>query len=550
MTEPVVLVDTSDRITTIALNRPEARNALSRALGHALWDAVGEAGEDPDVDAVVLTGADPAFSAGVDLKEVSGEIPPTDAPRGPGEGPERFDDNGLYRFIPLIPKPIIGAINGVAVTGGLELALQCTFLVASERARFADTHARVGIMPGGGITVLLARWIGLPRAIEMSLTGNFVTADEALRLGLVNHVVPHDELLPFARGLAADIVSNDQTRCAPPACALSTHRQRGDTRRGPPHRGLHGGAVDSRRVGARRSPARRHRARPRAGELNDMPGALEGVRVVDLTTGLAGPIATMTLSDHGADVVKVEPASGDPQRGYVGSVVTNRGKRSVVLDLDDEADRERLLALVDTADVLVESFPPGYLAARGLDFDRVAVERPALIYCSLTGYPRGTDAADRPAIDLLVQARSGMQYEQPGFRDGPIFLHAPLPSIAASYLTVEGVLAALYARELTGRGQWVETSLYQGVLSFTTQLWQDPEHRVEPWFEIGFEPRPSIYECADGLWVHSMHFAGGRGKDRSVVWEILGRRSSGLHVVARRQQRVRGRSSWARRSGA
>ncbi len=253
-----------------------------------------------------------------------------------------------------------------------------------------------------------------------------------------------------------------------------------------------------------------------------MPGALEGLRVVDLTTGLAGPIATMTLSDHGADVVKVEPPSGDPQRGYVGSVVTNRGKRSVVLDLDDAGDRDRLLALVDTADVLVESFAPGYLAARGLDFDRVAADRPSLIYCSLTGYPRTTDAADRPAIDLLVQARSGMQYEQPGFREGPIFLHAPLPSIAASYLTVEGVLAALYARELTGRGQWVETSLYQGVLSFTTQLWQDVEHRVEPWFEIGFEPRPSIYECADGLWVHSMHFAGGRGKDRSIVWEILG----------------------------
>jgi enoyl-CoA hydratase len=211
VTEPVVLVDVSDRIATITLNRPDARNALSRALGHALWDAVGAAGDDPDVDAVVLTGADPAFSAGVDLKEVSGEIPPTDAARGPGEGPERNDSNGLYRFIPLIPKPIIGAINGVAVTGGLELALQCTFLVASERARFADTHARVGIMPGGGITVLLARYVGLPRAIEMSLTGNFVPADEALRIGLVNHVVAHDELLPFARGLAADIVSNDQT---------------------------------------------------------------------------------------------------------------------------------------------------------------------------------------------------------------------------------------------------------------------------------------------------------------------------------------------------
>jgi crotonobetainyl-CoA:carnitine CoA-transferase CaiB-like acyl-CoA transferase len=253
-----------------------------------------------------------------------------------------------------------------------------------------------------------------------------------------------------------------------------------------------------------------------------MPGALEGLRVVDLTTGLAGPLATMTLSDHGADVVKVEPAAGDPNRASVGSVVNNRGKRSVVLDLDADTDRAQLLTLIDTADVFVESFPPGHLAARGLDFDTVSDGRPSLVYCSLTGYPRTIDAADRPAIDLLVQARSGMQYEQPGFRDGPIFLHAPLPSLAASYLTVEGILAALYARELTGRGQWVETSLYQGVLSFTTQLWQDPEHRVEPWFEIGFEPRPSIYECADGLWVHSMHFAGGRGKDRSIVWEILG----------------------------
>ena len=253
-----------------------------------------------------------------------------------------------------------------------------------------------------------------------------------------------------------------------------------------------------------------------------MPGALEGLRIVDLTTGLAGPIATMMLGDHGADVVKVEPPGGDPQRSYVGSVVTNRGKRSIVLDLDVAEDRDRLLGLVDTADVVVESFAPGHLAARGLDYEAVARGRPSLIFCSLTGYPRTTEAAGRPAIDLLVQARSGMQYEQPGFRDGPIFLHAPLPSIAASYLAVEGVLAALYVREVTGRGQWVETSLYQGVLSFTTQLWQDVEHRVEPWVQIMRNPRPNIYECADGLWVHSMHMAGGRGKDRSVVWEILG----------------------------
>lgn len=207
--EPVVRFDVEDRIATVTLNRPDARNALSRAVTYALWDAVLGADEDPGVDIVILTGADPAFCAGVDLKEVSGESASSAPERATGQGPERFS-NGLYRFLPVVGKPILGAINGVAVTGGLELALQCTFMVASERARFADTHARVGIMPGGGVTVLLAQTIGLRRAIEMSLTGDYVTADEALRLGLVNHVVPHDELLPFARRLASNVVSNDQ----------------------------------------------------------------------------------------------------------------------------------------------------------------------------------------------------------------------------------------------------------------------------------------------------------------------------------------------------
>ena len=207
--EPLVLVANEDRVATVTLNRPHVRNALSRALIQALWDAVTAAGQDPGIDAVVLTGADPAFCAGVDLKELSGLVEPAAAPRPPGTGPAR-DTNGLFRFLPVIGKPVIGAINGVAMTGGLEVALQCTFLVASERACFADTHARVGVMPGGGVTVLLAQSIGVRRAIEMSLTGNVMTAEDALRAGLVNHVVPHDELLPFARRLAADIISIDQ----------------------------------------------------------------------------------------------------------------------------------------------------------------------------------------------------------------------------------------------------------------------------------------------------------------------------------------------------
>lgn len=208
----LVLVETEDRVATVTLNRPEARNALSRALNQALWDAMTVVGADPGVDVVILTGADPAFCAGVDLKELSqGSVASAvNTEPGDGGGPGRDPGNGLFRFFPLIDKPVIGAVNGVAATGGFEVALQCTFLVASERARFADTHARVGVLPGGGLTVLLSQSIGLRRAIELSLTGNFLGAHEALALGLVNHVVAHEELLPFCRRLAADIVSNDQ----------------------------------------------------------------------------------------------------------------------------------------------------------------------------------------------------------------------------------------------------------------------------------------------------------------------------------------------------
>ena len=111
---------------------------------------------------------------------------------------------------PRTTKPLIGAVNGVAITGGFELALNCDFLVASENAKFGDTHTRVGVMPGWGLTVLLPQAIGVRRAREMSFTGNFIDAREALGWGLVNHVVPHRELLPATYGLARDIAGNDQ----------------------------------------------------------------------------------------------------------------------------------------------------------------------------------------------------------------------------------------------------------------------------------------------------------------------------------------------------
>jgi enoyl-CoA hydratase len=213
----VVLLEVAERVATVTLNRPEARNALSSELVDVLGRVVGEADHRHDVDVLILTGADPAFCAGLDLKELGRDggplkrIPPPvprDEPKGdaPSAGASR---RGRGPTLPTT-KPIIGAVNGATVTGGLELALQCDFLVASERARFADTHARVGVHPLWGLTVLLPQAIGIRRAREMSATGNFIDAAQALAWGLVNHVVPHGELLPFARQLAADVVSSDR----------------------------------------------------------------------------------------------------------------------------------------------------------------------------------------------------------------------------------------------------------------------------------------------------------------------------------------------------
>jgi enoyl-CoA hydratase/carnithine racemase len=213
--EAVVLVDVDERVATVTLNRPSARNAINGALGLGLAHAIGELEARDDVDVMILTGADPAFCAGADLKEIGNEGGgPRDTRTEDPDDPYRRDEFGHFPFrgpFPPRTKLLIGAINGPAITGGFELALNCDFLIASERARFADTHARVGIMPGWGLTVLLVESVGVRRARELSTTGNFLDAATALTWGLVNHVVPHDELLPFTRELALAVVHNDQT---------------------------------------------------------------------------------------------------------------------------------------------------------------------------------------------------------------------------------------------------------------------------------------------------------------------------------------------------
>lgn len=198
----VVLLDVTDRIATVTLNRPNARNALSSEVLRELPKTLAAADARDDVDVIILTGADPAFCAGLDLKELG-----STASNLGGGSSDAANSRGPF---PPLSVPLIGAINGVAVTGGFELALNCDFLVASEHAKFGDTHTRVGVMPGWGLTVLLPQAIGVRRAREMSFTGNFMDADEALQRGLVNHVVAHDQLMATTRRLAADIVGNER----------------------------------------------------------------------------------------------------------------------------------------------------------------------------------------------------------------------------------------------------------------------------------------------------------------------------------------------------
>lgn len=211
MSEDVLTVTAADRIAVVTLNRPEARNALNAPLRRLLRDAMLELDGDSGIDVIILTGADPAFCAGLDLAELSD--PTTRASDAVRDEAKDSGDQGAGPYqgpLPPTDKLLIGAINGVAVTGGFELALNCDFLIASDRARFADTHARVGIMPGWGLTVRLTQLIGTARAKELSVTGNFLDAERAYEWGLVNRVVPHDDLLPTCRAVAADCVTIDQ----------------------------------------------------------------------------------------------------------------------------------------------------------------------------------------------------------------------------------------------------------------------------------------------------------------------------------------------------
>jgi len=207
MTDDLLLIEKHpDGYAVLTLNRPGAMNALSSGLRRALAETIDQLEADPAVRVLILTGAGRAFTAGLDLKEL-GVSGLSTTRSGAGAMQDAVQVGDPVRSLARFSGPVIGAINGPAITGGFELALACDVLLASPQARFADTHARVGVMPGWGLSQKLSRVIGIYRAKELSLTGNFLSAEQALAWGLVNRVVPADELLPQARALARDMLS-------------------------------------------------------------------------------------------------------------------------------------------------------------------------------------------------------------------------------------------------------------------------------------------------------------------------------------------------------
>lgn len=197
MVDPVLLVEKKDGIATLTFNRPDQLNALSVELRRAFAREVTQLRTDPDIKVVILTGAGRAFCAGLDLKEMGDP----ELRRAGGGIP---DPPSLLRSL---PQPVIGAINGLAITGGFEISLSCDLLIVTPQTQFADTHARVGLLAGWGLSQRLSRAVGIARAKELSLTGNYLSAQRAYEWGLVNRIVAPDELMPTCIALAQDMLS-------------------------------------------------------------------------------------------------------------------------------------------------------------------------------------------------------------------------------------------------------------------------------------------------------------------------------------------------------
>jgi crotonobetainyl-CoA:carnitine CoA-transferase CaiB-like acyl-CoA transferase len=207
-------------------------------------------------------------------------------------------------------------------------------------------------------------------------------------------------------------------------------------------------------------------------------GKLSGIRVVDLTRYLPGPMLTLMMADQGAEVMKVEPPGGDPTRAQApfeaGQSIwfrnLNRGKRSVALDLKTESGREALWLLIEEADVLVEGFRPGVSARLGFDYQTVSTRNPRIVYCSISAFGQQTRLAGHPAHDLAVQAMTGFLAVNAGEDGVPVVPGAPSADMAAGLTALAGVLMALIGRERTGRGDYLDVAMFDALLPWCSHV--------------------------------------------------------------------------------
>jgi len=201
---------------------------------------------------------------------------------------------------------------------------------------------------------------------------------------------------------------------------------------------------------------------------------LQGIRVIDLSLFLPGPHLTMMMADHGAEVIKVEPPAGEPTRNIGlrknGEAVwfrnTHRGKKSLCLNLKDEAQRDQLLSLIDTADVFVEGFRPGAMARLGLDYATLRARNPGLVYCSISAFGQSGEKCLNPAHDLSIQADSGTVFLNEGSNGEPCSPAMPVADMAGSLMALSGILMALLRRSETGKGDYLDISMQDSLVAW------------------------------------------------------------------------------------
>ena len=242
-----------------------------------------------------------------------------------------------------------------------------------------------------------------------------------------------------------------------------------------------------------------------------MTSVCDGLRVIDFSSWMAGPLATMILADNGADVIKVEPPDGDPARDLPAFQAWNRGKRSVVIDLKSDAGREQALQLVRGADVIVTSFRPGVAERLGIDYERVHEANPQAVYAAITGYGEEGELSQLKGYEALVCAKFGrmMMFERIADRAGPAYPAVACASYSAAMLTVQGVLAALHRRRSTGSGQKVSISLLASLIPYDLIMWIGRQLR---------EPEPEAAEQTATMYLHQLmgkrQMLGGGGAEK------------------------------------